>query len=552
MTDANGSDDRSTEPDAENRSDTSDATAAESARDADTNAPAEHARASSDSSTPSNGKNEKSRMDDKKRTGDYPSDFDPEHPERFEEGQPTDRGVLIGMGGRWLSDWALRLAIGLVALWLLGQILGFVWVGILPVLLALIVSTVVWPPVKYMKKIGIPAALASLLSIILGLGLIAGIIALITPSIVSQAPQLVDSASIGIRRLQDWIQGPPLNINDDQINDGINQAVGFLQDRGEDIAGGVFAGVSTLGSVVVTLLLVLVLTFFFVKDGPRFLPWLRGVTGRRAGRHLTEVLTRAWVTLGGFIRTQAIVSFVDAFFIGIGLVILGVPLAWALAVLTFLGGFIPIVGAFTAGALAVLVAFVSNGLTTAIIVLALVIAVQQLEGNVLQPVLQSRSMDLHPVVILLAVAGGGTLFGILGAFLAVPVAAVVAVVIRYISEQMDLMAGDVSASDVKPATEEGRLTAWLAEVSAVRFRDLPGVASLVAPKNDGTEVSASKTQDVKKAARDTDLPQPEDQGGHLGISDDDECGSSDSAEGGAENKGGRPMGALRRLIRRNE
>lgn len=548
MTDANEGDDRSTEPDAENRSATSDATAAESSRDAEEN---EGTETKASQKTTSATKSDKDKKVKSQKYG-YPSDFDPEHPERFEEGQPTDRGVLIGMGGRWLSDWALRLAIGLVALWLLGQILGFVWVGILPVLLALIVSTVVWPPVKYMKKIGIPAALASLLSIILGLGLIAGIIALITPSIVSQAPQLVDSASIGIRRLQDWIQGPPLNINDDQINDGINQAVGFLQDRGEDIAGGVFAGVSTLGSVVVTLLLVLVLTFFFVKDGPRFLPWLRGVTGRRAGRHLTEVLTRAWVTLGGFIRTQAIVSFVDAFFIGIGLVILGVPLAWALAVLTFLGGFIPIVGAFTAGALAVLVAFVSNGLTTAIIVLVLVVAVQQLEGNVLQPVLQSRSMNLHPVVVLLAVAGGGTLFGILGAFLAVPVAAVVAVIIRYVSEQIDLMAGDVSASDVKPATEEGRLTAWLAEVSAVRFRDLPGVSSLVASKEDAPEVSASKTQDLKKAAQDTDLPQPADQGGHLGISEGEKSGSSDSGKGSTEKPGGRAMGAVRRLIRRNE
>ena len=546
MTDANEGDDRSTEPDAENRSATSDATAAESPRDGEENEGTE-TKASQKTSTAT-----KSDKKDKSQKDGYPSDFDPEHPERFEEGQPTDRGVLIGMGGRWLSDWALRLAIGLVALWLLGQILGFVWVGILPVLLALIVSTVVWPPVKYMKKIGIPAALAALLSIILGLGLIAGIIALITPSIVNQAPQLVDSASIGIRRLQDWIQGPPLNINDDQINDGINQAVGFLQERGEDIAGGVFAGVSTLGSVVVTLLLVLVLTFFFVKDGPRFLPWLRGVTGRRAGRHLTEVLTRAWVTLGGFIRTQAIVSFVDAFFIGIGLVILGVPLAWALAVLTFLGGFIPIVGAFTAGALAVLVAFVSNGLTTAIIVLVLVIAVQQLEGNVLQPVLQSRSMNLHPVVILLAVAGGGTLFGILGAFLAVPVAAVVAVIIRYVSEQIDLMAGDVSASDVKPATEEGRLTAWLAEVSSVRFRDLPGVSSLVPPKNDAAEVSANKTEDVRKAAQNTDLPQPADKGGHLGIPEDEESSSSGSGKGSSEKSGGRAMDAVRRLIRRNE
>lgn len=546
MTDANDGDDRASEPDAENRSAASHATTTGPTRGADETDGTSGETKTADTKSGKSQKNEKDQKDG------YPSDFDPEHPERFEEGQPTDRGVLIGMGGRWLSDWALRLAIGLVALWLLGQILGFVWVGILPVLLALILSTVVWPPVKYMKKVGIPAALASLLSIILGLGLIAGIIALITPSIVKQAPQLVDSASIGIRRLQDWIQGPPLNINDDQINDGINQAVGFLQERGEDIAGGVFAGVSTLGSVVVTLLLVFVLTFFFVKDGPRFLPWLRGVTGRRAGRHLTEVLTRAWVTLGGFIRTQAIVSFVDAFFIGIGLVILGVPLAWALAVLTFLGGFIPIVGAFTAGALAVLVAFVSNGLTTAIIVLVLVIAVQQLEGNVLQPVLQSRSMNLHPVVILLAVAGGGTLFGILGAFLAVPVAAVVAVIIRYVSEQIDLMAGDVSASDVKPATEEGRLTAWLAEVSAVRFRDLPGVSSLVASKEDAPEVSASKTQDLRKAAQDTDLPQPADQGGHLGVSEGEKSGSSDSGKGSTEKPGGRAMGAVRRLIRRNE
>ena len=542
MTDANESDKRSTEHDDETRSATSAAT-----NDSADDSAAESVGAAS-SVTPSRAKSEKGKKTSKSASrGDYPEDFDPEHPERFEEGKPTDRGVLIGMGGRWLSDWALRLAIGLVALWLLGKILGFLWVGILPILLALILSTVVWPPVKYMKKVGIPAALASLLSILLGLGLIAGIIALITPSIVKQAPQLVDSASIGIRRLQDWIQGPPLNIDDDQINNGINQAVGFLQERGEDIANGVFTGVSTLGSVVVTLLLVFVLTFFFVKDGPRFLPWLRGVTGRRAGRHLTEVLTRSWVTLGGFIRTQAIVSFVDAFFIGIGLVILGVPLAWALAVLTFLGGFIPIVGAFTAGALAVLVAFVSNGLTTAIIVLVLIVAVQQLEGNVLQPVLQSRSMNLHPVVILLAVAGGGTLFGILGAFLAVPVAAVVAVVIRYVSEQIDLMAGDVSASDVKPATEEGRLTAWLAEVSAVRFRDLPGVSSLVAPKNDEPPASKRKTKDLKDAAQDTDFPDAADQSGHLGIS---ESKDSDSGKADSDGAGGGTLSAVRRLIRR--
>ncbi|WP_156520647.1 AI-2E family transporter, partial [Rhodococcus sp. EPR-157] len=157
----------------------------------------------------------------------------------------------------------------------------------------------------------------------------------------------------------------------------------------------------------------------------------------RAGSHLAEILARMWATLGGFIRTQAVVSLIDAFFIGLGLVILGVPLALVLATLTFLGGFIPIVGAFVAGALAVLVALVANGPTTALIVLIIILAVQQLEGNVLQPVLQSRSMNLHPAIVLLAVTGGSSVFGIIGAFLAVPAAAVAAVLIRYVSEQID-------------------------------------------------------------------------------------------------------------------
>ncbi|WP_333618043.1 AI-2E family transporter [Dietzia sp.] len=470
-------------------------------------------------------------MDDAEKTpreNKPPQDFDPEHPERFEEDKPLDRGVIIGMGGRWLSDWALRLAIIAIAAFLLWKGLGFLWVGILPVLLALILATVLWPPVRMMIKWKFPAALAALLSIVVGLGLIAGIIALITPSIVKQFPQLVDSASIGIRQLQDWVQGPPINLQDEQMNAAVDKAVAFMQQRGEEIATSVFSGVSTVGSFVVTLVMVVVLTFFFIKDGPRFLPWLRGVTGRRTGRHLTEVLTRSWVTLGGFIRTQALVSLVDAVFIGLGLVILGVPLAWALAIITFLGGFIPIVGAFTAGALAVLIAFVSNGLTTAIIVLIIIIAVQQLEGNVLQPVLQSRSMNLHPVVILLSVAAGGTLFGILGAFLAVPVAAVVAVVLRYVSEQVDLLSGDVAANDVNVATEEGRLTAWLAEVASVRFRGRSGMTPQ--DRNSRDSHTGEVQEKEVRALKDIEPPGEVDTRSDFGISSEAKAAAAEKAD----------------------
>ena len=161
------------------------------------------------------------------------------------------------------------------------------------------------------------------------------------------------------------------------------------------------------------------------------------ISGTRGEGHIVELLQRSWTTLGGFIRAQAVVSLIDAFFIGLGLVILKVPLALPLAIMTFMGGFIPIVGAIVAGAVAVLIALVSNGLTTALIVLAIILAVQQLEGNVLSPMLQSKAMNLHPVIVLLSVTVGSDLYGIIGAFLAVPVIATIAVWLRYFSELID-------------------------------------------------------------------------------------------------------------------
>jgi predicted PurR-regulated permease PerM len=185
-----------------------------------------------------------------------------------------------------------------------------------------------------------------------------------------------------------------------------------------------------------------ILVFFFLKDGPSFLPWIKRSIGERVGAPVTDVLLRCWGVVGSFIRTQALVSLVDAVLIGGGVLVLGVPLALPLAVLTFVGGFVPIVGAFVAGAIAVLIALVTKGVTTALIVLVIIVVVQQLEGNVLQPILQSRSMNLHAAVVLLAVTAGSTLYGITGAFLAVPVVAVVSEIWRYFGERMDAVTAD--------------------------------------------------------------------------------------------------------------
>jgi predicted PurR-regulated permease PerM len=188
-----------------------------------------------------------------------------------------------------------------------------------------------------------------------------------------------------------------------------------------------------------------VLCFFFLKDGPKWVPWLAAQTGPRAAPHVAALSLKTWSTLSEFIRQQALVGFVDAFFIGLGLLILGVPLVLPLAVLTFFGAFIPIIGAFVAGAFAVLIALVSVGLTKALIVLAIVVAVQQLEGNVLQPIIQGRGLNLHAAVVILAVTAGSSLAGIIGAFLSVPVAALIAVAYRYGRDMLDGLTPEVAA-----------------------------------------------------------------------------------------------------------
>ncbi len=148
------------------------------------------------------------------------------------------------------------------------------------------------------------------------------------------------------------------------------------------------------------------------------------------------VADRVWTALGQYVWSQAAVALVDGVFIGVGVWLLGVPFALPIAVLTFVGGFVPIVGAFVAGAIATLVALVSNGIWTAVAVLAIVLVVQQLEGNVMQPILVGRTLKIHAAVVLTSVALGGTLFGIVGAFLAVPAVAVFQVIARYVREQL--------------------------------------------------------------------------------------------------------------------
>ncbi|WP_433573357.1 AI-2E family transporter [Streptomyces sp. CA-251247] len=340
--------------------------------------------------------------------------------------------AALRTSARVSAELLLVLVMAAVALWVLGRMWSVVW----PLIVGLFLTTLTWPLTRFLRRHGWRPALAASVVTVLFLLVAVGVAALIAVPVASQSGELTDGVVDGIAKLREWAAGPPLNIGDDQITKALDSGVARLQGSIGSITSTVVTGVSTVFNGVVTAVLALFLMFFFLKDGPRFLPWLTRQLPGRLATDIPTVAARSWDTLSAFVRSQALVGLLDAVFIGLGLWIVGVPLVLPLAVLTFVSAFVPIVGALFAGLVAVLIALVSNGLTDALIVLAIIIVVQQLEGNVFQPIIQSRGLGLHAAMVLVAVALGGNLAGVVGSLLAVPAAALIAVVWNYVREQL--------------------------------------------------------------------------------------------------------------------
>jgi predicted PurR-regulated permease PerM len=349
----------------------------------------------------------------------------------------SGRGDRMQAALRRLAIVSAQLLLLVAAVIVLGYVLGRLWVILLPIVLGLLIATVLWPPTRFLRNHRWPAALAAITVLLVFLALFAGIVAAIAPSVAGQAGELADAATAALDDVRTWLQGPPFDLGEDQIGDAVDSAITSVQSNAQNIAGYGLTAASAIGNGIINLVLALVLCFFFLKDGPRWVPWLSAQTGPRAAPHVTALSQKTWSTLSEFIRQQALVGFVDALFIGIGLWIFDVPLVLPLAVLTFFGAFIPIIGAFVAGGFAVLIALVDEGFGVALIILGIVVLVQQIEGNVLQPIIQGRGFNLHPAVVILAVTAGASLAGIIGAFLGVPVAALIAVVYRYVRDELD-------------------------------------------------------------------------------------------------------------------
>src|SRR5919107_3759875 len=327
------------------------------------------------------------------------------------------RGPRVRAATRTLAIASAQFLLIAAAVVVLFYVLGRLWSILLPIVLGLLIATVLWPTTRFLRNHRWPPALAASTVLLAFIAAFVGIIAAIAPSVANQVTQLADQATAALQDVQEWLSGPPFNLREGQIDDAVDSVIDSIQGNAQNIAGYALTGATAVGNSLINLVLALVLVFFFLKDGPRWVPWLSAQTGPRVARHVAALSYKSWATLSEFIRQQALVGFIDAFFIGLGLWILGVPLVLPLAVLTLFGGFVPIIGAVVAGAFAVLIALVSNGFTTALIVLAIVILVQQIEGNILQPIIQGRGFNLHAAVVILAVTAGSSLAGIIGAFL---------------------------------------------------------------------------------------------------------------------------------------
>ena len=324
-----------------------------------------------------------------------------------------------------LGRWGVRSAqIIVVVVLAAGVVYALVQVKlvVIPVLVALILASALAPLVGWLRKRGLPRILATWATLLAGALILGGIVTLIVFAVQNQWGALVVAATDGVDELRGLLVDGPLALDSEAFNAVRDSVVGFVTSA--QFGTGALAGVSAVVELVTGALLILVILFFFLKDGGQiwgfFLRFLHGERLERA--HRIGAVTPT--VLGQYVRGTAIIALFDAVLIGIGLAILQVPLALPLAVIVFLTAFIPLIGATIAGILAALVALVANGPLVALIVVAIVVVVNQLEGDLLNPVVMAGSLKLHPLVILIALTAGTILGGIAGAVLAVPLVAV--------------------------------------------------------------------------------------------------------------------------------
>src|SRR3954449_425936 len=342
----------------------------------------------------------------------------------------------------WAYDlaaaWAWRFIVIAVALLMLLWTLKFFVVVVFPVVIALFIAALTAPLVRLLERAYVPRKLAAFLVVVGGIAVVSLLLTFVGQQVASSIDQLSGKVSDGIGEIHHWLQTGPLHASDSQVNDWIDQAQDWIEKQGKDLASRASEVGTTLGHIVAGFFIILFSTYFFLADGHRIWAWIVRIFPRAARSRADSSGRVAWVSLTQFVRATVLVAGTDAIGVMIVALILGVPFVGAIGVLVFLGAFVPMIGAFVSGTVAVLVALVAVGPVKALIMLGVVVLVQQIEAHILQPFLMGRFVSVHPLGVIIAIALGVIVAGIPGALIAVPLAASLNAVVQHLADYTEV------------------------------------------------------------------------------------------------------------------
>ncbi|WP_328873583.1 AI-2E family transporter [Streptomyces sp. NBC_00287] len=358
-----------------------------------------------------------------------------------------DPALAVPWGVRVAAEAGWRLLVLAGTVWVLMRVISAVQLVVLAFVAALLMTALLQPTVARLRRYGVPRGLATALTAILGFVVMGLMGWFVTWQVMENIDNLSDQVQDGIDELRNWLLDSPFHVTDKQINDIAENLRDTIGANTDEITSAGLEGVTVIVEALTGILLAAFSTLFLLYDGKRIWEWALKLVPAAARPGVAGAGPAAWRTLTAYVRGTVIVALIDAIFIGIGIYFLDVPMAVPLAVFIFLFSFIPLVGAVASGALAVVVALVTQGVFTAVMTLAVVLAVQQIEGHILQPFILGRAVRVHPLAVVLSVAAGGLVAGIGGAVVAVPLVAVTNTVVGYLKAYAQNAEGPVHRSE---------------------------------------------------------------------------------------------------------
>ncbi len=324
---------------------------------------------------------------------------------------------------RKTAAWAWRFLVILAAMVALLWVLNKFEVIVVPVLLALMLSALLVPPVDWLDSRGLPRAVAVTLVLLSGFAVLGGILTFVVSQFIAGLPHLVTEVERSIDSARRWLIEGPAHLRGEQIDNAGNAAIEALRNNQAKLTSGALSTAATITELVTAAVLVLFTLIFFLYGGRSIWQYVTKAFPASVRDRVRAAGRAGYASLIGYARATFLVALTDAAGVGAGLAVMGVPLALPLASLVFFGAFIPLIGAVVAGFLAVVVALLAKGIGYALITVGLLIAVNQLEAHLLQPLVMGRAVSIHPLAVVLAIAAGGVLAGVVGALLAVPTVA---------------------------------------------------------------------------------------------------------------------------------